>query len=389
MTKSDIAIIGSGPYGLSAAAHLRSIKGLECRIFGQPMSFWKRHMPTGMCLRSPLEGSNLSDPEQRLSLPAYARQHGFPLTSPLPLERFIAYGSWFQQQVASDIDTRTVSRVELNGDGFHLALHDGELVKAKRVVIAGGIVPFANRLPEFQGLPSELVCHSCDLKEVSIFSGKQVLVIGGGQSALESAALLHEVGADVRVVLRESAVRWTWQRPWLHTFKPVGRLLYAPPDVGPAGISHFVAAPGWFRRLPRKLQKRWAQRALQATGAGWLKPRLDRIPIVLGRSVKQATTSNGKVKVQFNDGTDATVDHVVTATGYRVDISKYDFVTSLSDRVQTVNGFPVLNQGFETSVRGLFFLGAPAAWSFGPLMRFVAGADFATRRLARYISNTK
>lgn len=388
MTKYDVIVVGSGPYGLSAVAHLRAIKGLECRIFGQPMSFWKRHMPVGMFLRSPLEGSNLSDPGERLTLRAHAQQHSYSLTSPLPLERFVAYGSWFQQQVAPDIDPRTVTRVELNGDGFQVTLQDGELLKTKRVVIAGGIVPFANRLPEFRQLPPNLASHSCDLREVSNFSGKQVLVVGGGQSALESAALLREVGADVHVVIRESAVRWTWQRPWLHTFRPVGRLLYAPPDVGPAGISHFVAAPGWFRRLPRELQNRWAQRALQPTGAGWLKPRLDGIPMALGCSVKQAVATNGKVRVQFEGGREKCVDHVLTATGYRVDISKYDFVSDLSRQIQNVNGYPVLNKGFESSLRGLYFLGAPAAWSFGPLMRFVAGADFATHKLARYISST-
>src|SRR5213079_230240 len=58
MSACDVAIVGAGPYGLSAAAHLRAANGLDVRVFGEPMSFWERHMPKGMLLRSPLEGSH-------------------------------------------------------------------------------------------------------------------------------------------------------------------------------------------------------------------------------------------------------------------------------------------------------------------------------------------
>ena len=390
MTTCDVAIVGAGPYGLSAAAHLRAIKGLECKLFGQAMSFWKQHMPQGMFLRSPLEGSNLSDPEARLSLDAYAKANGDQLVSPFPLESFVKYGTWFQQQVARDIDTRNVTRIQLNGNGFQLALQDGEIVKATRVVVAGGIVPFARRLPEFQGLRVTLASHSCDHRDLRIFTGKQVVVIGGGQSALESAALLHELGSDVCVVSREPQLWWTWQRPWLHTFRPIARLLYAAPDVGPAGISHLVAAPSWFRRLPRETQDRWAQRSIRPAGAGWLKPRLQDVPILMGRAVVGAVPAGGKVKIRLDNGDERSCDHLLMATGYQVDITKYGFLTAeLLARVTRVTGYPELNAGFESSVPGLHFLGAPASRSFGPLMRFVAGADFATRALARYVSAQK
>jgi FAD-dependent urate hydroxylase len=382
----EVTIIGAGPYGLSAAAHLRAIKGLDSRIFGQPMSFWKQHMPVGMCLRSPLEGSNLSDPDCKLTLQAYAQTNGNHLVSPLPLERFVDYGCWFQRRVAADIDRRTVSHVEHDGTNFRLTLQDGGKVTSARVVVAGGIVPFAYRPPQLQTLPAELASHSCEHRDLRAFAGKRIIVVGGGQSALESAALLHEAGADVRVVIREPEVRWTWQRPWLHTFRPIGRLLYAPPDVGPAGISHVVAAPGWFRRLPRSIQKQWAERSVRPAGAGWLKTRLKQIPLTTGRSVVSAVPSHDHLRVRLDDGGEHSVDHLLMATGYRVDISKYSFLApELLARIHTVDGYPVLDEGFGTSVQGLHFLGAPAAWSFGPLMRFVAGANFATRTLARYI----
>jgi hypothetical protein len=70
-------------------------------------------------------------------------------------------------------------------------------------------------------------------------------------------------------------------------------------------------------------------------------------------------------------------------TGYRVDVRRYPFMDpALADDVATANGYPVLRSGMESSVPGLHFLGAPAAWSFGPTMRFVAGGWFGGASLA-------
>ena len=97
-----------------------------------------------------------------------------------------------------------------------------------------------------------------------------------------------------------------------------------------------------------------------------------------------------RVRVHLNDGTDRAVDHVVLGTGYRVDVSRYPFVSpALVERVRTVNGYPVLDAGLETSSPGLHVLGAPAAWSFGPIMRFVAGTEFAGRALQRRVSKAR
>src|SRR5207244_1031220 len=231
MAKCDVAIVGAGPYGLSAAAHLRAANGLDIRVFGEPMSFWERHMPKGMLLRSPLAGSHLSDPSRSLTLQAYQKTSGNQITAPLPLYRFTDYGRWFQNQAVPDLDSRKVDRVEKNGSGFHLRLQDGESLKARRIVIAAGIMPFAWHPQEFRSLPCSLASHASAHTDLSRFSGKQVVVIGGGQSALESAALLYEVGAEVEVLVRTSIVRWLWRRPWVHTCRPIARMLYAPPDV--------------------------------------------------------------------------------------------------------------------------------------------------------------
>ncbi|PYT59389.1 MAG: hypothetical protein DMG46_09580 [Acidobacteria bacterium] len=386
MTTCDVAIVGAGPYGLSAAAHLRAANGLDVRVFGEPMSFWERHMPKGMLLRSPLAGSHLSDPSRSLTLQAYQKTSGNQITAPLPLYRFTDYGRWFQSQAVPDLDSRKVDRVEKNGAGFRLTLEDGETWKARRVIIAAGIMPFAWQPPEFKHLPFTLASHACAHCELSRFAGKKVAVIGAGQSALESAALLREMGAEVEVFVRAPFVRWLWRQKWFHTFKPVARLLYAPPDVGQAGLSHIVARPNLFRRLPRPVQDRWGKRAIRAAGAAWLNPRCAPIRIKTSTSVISASPRGERLSLRLSDNTERFVDHMLLATGYRVDISRYPFLTGqILESIRRINGYPQLDSGFQTSMPGLHFLGAPAAWSFGPLMRFVAGAEFASRAITRGI----
>jgi len=384
MTTCDVAIVGAGPYGLSADSHLKAANGLDIRVFGEPMSFWERHMPKFMLLRSPLAGSHLSDPDQDLTLQGYQASIGKAITAPLPLRRFIDYGRWFQSQAVPDTDPRKIERVEKNGAGFRLTAEHGEVWKARRIIVAAGIEPFAWRPEQFKQVPHELASHSSDHPDLARFAEKKVVVIGGGQSALESAALLHESGADVEVLVRAPFVRWLWRHKWFHTFKPVARLLYAPADVGQAGLSHLVARPNLFRCLPRSIQNKWGKRAIRPAGAGWLNPRCEPIRITTSRFVTSAVPQGGRLALTLNDGTARQVDHVLMATGYRVNISRYPFLpSSLLKALAIVDGYPRLNHRYESSVEGLHFLGAPAAWSFGPLMRFVAGADFASRALTR------
>src|SRR5882724_12122257 len=89
MTGCDIAIIGAGPYGIAASAHLRTIKGLDVHTFGEPMVFWQRNMPKGMLLRSGWEASHIADPNHLLTLDIFRAESGKHFTSPVPLDRFV------------------------------------------------------------------------------------------------------------------------------------------------------------------------------------------------------------------------------------------------------------------------------------------------------------
>src|SRR5882724_345614 len=352
--RSDVVIIGAGPYGLSAAAHLKALGGLTVRVFGETMEFWRQNMPAGMFLRSPWSATHIADPNGTLSLDAYTAARKKQLSTPIPLDDFIDYGDWFQGRAAPDLDRRKIRKVESEPKGFRLTTNDGEVVYSRRVVVATGIAPFAWRPPEFEGLPKSLVSHACDHSDLSRFRGKHVAVVGAGQTALEAAAILHESGADVEIVIRNPEIRWLKWRKTILRFGPIGKLLYSPRDVGPAGISQLVARPDIFRFFPRNLQDKIGRRAILPAGAVWLIDRLKNVNARTERIVQSAAPAGGQLKVSLDDGSELTVDHLLFATGYRIDITKYPFLSpSLVSQIDRTGGYPRLRPGLESSVHGL------------------------------------
>lgn len=390
MSVTDVAVIGAGPYGLSAAAHLRTIQGLDVHVFGDPMSFWSANMPVGMFLRSNWTATQIACPNGDLTLEAFQADRNQSFGLPVPIEQFINYGLWFQCRAVPDLDRRRISRVDRSSKGFKLTTQDGETFDSRRVIIAGGIGSFARRPVEFRDLPPELATHTSEHADFERFRGKEVLVVGSGQSGLESAALLREAGAQVQVVGRSRQIHWLqgWASTTLHhrLGKTIRRFLYAPTDVGPAGLSQLLARPHLVRRLPRALQDKLRKRAVRPAGARWLVDRLHDVPIALGCEVTSAVAAGDRVRVSLSDGRQLSVDHILMGTGFKIDVSKYEFLApSLLERISRVNGFPLLNDGLETSVPGLHILGAPGVYSFGPLLQFVSGTHFASRSLLRSV----
>ena len=391
MKTCDAAIIGAGPYGLSAAAHLRTVKGLELRVFGVSMSFWNRSMPAGMFLRSAWTATHIAHPARGLTLEEFQAESGQKFSTPVPLERFVEYGLWYQRKAVPDVDPRSVESVEPVPRGFGIHLEDGELIVSRRLIIAAGIGAFAYRPPEFCDLPRSLATHTSEHHDFRKFAGKSVLVVGGGQSALESAALLHEAGAQVEIVTRSPRIHWLqgWASTTLHyrLGKLTKRLLYAPTDVGPAVLSQVLARPDLVRRLPRRLQDKLRKRAVRPAGSRWLVERLKPVPIKLGCAIDFVAAAGDQVNLHLGDGSERRVDHVLLGTGYKIDISGYSFLApEIARSLRRSNGFPVLKVGLESSQPGLHFLGALAAWSFGPLMQFVSGTHYASRALFRCIT---
>jgi cation diffusion facilitator CzcD-associated flavoprotein CzcO/predicted ATP-grasp superfamily ATP-dependent carboligase len=381
-----VVIIGAGPYGLAAAAHLRAA-GFETRCFGEPLEFWRRQMPAGMVLRSRKRSSHIADPRRELAIEHYEQAEGKTVHTPsLLLEEFVDYGLWFQQRAVSDLDPRKVATVSRNADGFRVALEDGEELRAGRVVVAAGLSPFPHRPEPFASLPTSLQSHTSEHADLGVLSGKRVLVIGAGQSALESAALLHERGASVEVLARAPSIWWLGdgaagvgaaRRPRVPIPLP-------PTDVGGRLTGWIAAAPDVFRRVPSALQPTVSERCIRPAGSGWLRPRLADVTVSYERFVIAAQQRNGEAHLVLDDGSERTVDHVLLGTGYTIDVTRYAFIApELAAGLRLTDGYPVLGPGLESSVPGLHFLGAPAALSFGPIMRFIVGTWYAAPALTR------
>ncbi len=344
-------------------------------------------MPAGMCLRSNWGASHIADPKQALTLDEYVRQKGNHISKPIPLDRFVDYGRWFQSHAVPDLEKRHVRSIKTDSGGFKVTMADGEEFSSRRIVVAGGISSFMSKPAEFAGVPSALASHTSEHKDLAKFKGQRVVVIGAGQSALESAALFKELGIPVEVIARTNHLNWVGLHARLHHLGLISKMMYSNRDVGPAGLSRLVAMPHLFRRFPRVFQDRAAYRAIRPAGAGWLAPRIAGIPITLGRKVVSATVEGSQLRLKLDDGSERLADHALLATGFRVDVSRYPFLSpSLSKQVKTVNGYPTLKRGLESSVSGLYFVGKPAAWSFGPLLGFVSGAEFASTELVRSLT---
>lgn len=383
----DVAVVGAGPYGLACTSHLRG-RGMDVHAFGRAMEFWETQMPAGMLLRSSWEASSISDADGALSLDGYQVAHGTTLPRPVPLDDFVRYGRWFQRHAVPDLDDRRVERVSRGPGGFRLLLDDGSQVGARRVVIATGLDAFAHRPAHLSRLRRPLAWHSSELRDLRPFAGRRTAVVGSGQSAIELAALLHEAGAEVEVIARAPRIRWLRRSRWLHERSgPVRRILYPPTDVGPIGLSWLVAMPDAFRRVPPHLAKRIAYRCIRPAASGWLVARTAEVAMSLGRTVISARPRGDGLALALDDGTARQVEHLVLATGYRVRVDRQGILDApLLEAVRTVDGAPVLRGGFESSVDGLHFVGAFAAPTFGPVMRFVSGTAFTGRALARALA---
>ncbi|HEV7937926.1 MAG TPA: FAD-dependent oxidoreductase [Solirubrobacteraceae bacterium] len=398
-------VIGAGPHGLAATAHLRAA-GVPTRVFGEALSFWRETMPPEMFLRSSPRASNISDPGGELSLARWADHNSRKIGSLVPIGDFIDYGEWFQAQAAPDLDRRQVTRVERRSDELVVTLSDGEQLSASRVVVAVGLGRFAHVPPVFASLPASHATHAAQCPDLARFAGRSVAVIGSGQTALESAAILGEAGAKVEVIARAPRIFWLggygWGgvdgRPVLPPPPPSGgtpappswrarRGLYwheAPTEVGGRYTGWIGAAPDVCRRLPRVVRGPLTEHCIRPAGGYWLPNRLREVTITLGRSTVEALPLDDQVALRLDDGGERIVDHVLLGTGYRIDVGRFSFLApDVLAGLKTKGGSPVLTRGLESSIAGLHFTGALAAESFGPAMRFVVGTAYTAPALAQ------
>ncbi len=387
----DVAIIGAGPYGLSVAAHLRAVD-VDYRQFGKPMHLWRAAMPEGMFLKSHGNASNLSDPAGTHTLEAFCQATGRPYASPglpVPLDTFVSYGQWFQSGLGLAVEEVLVTDLAQRDDGFELSLGGVERVVARKVVVAIGVEHFAFVAAPLSGLPAELCTHSSAHPDLAAFRDREVIVVGAGQSALESAALLHENGATVQVLARESQLAWNGEP--IAPGRPLMQRLREPESgLGSGWGSWFYSNhPDVYRHLPQKTRVYRARSALGPAGASWLRRRVEgQFPVLTGCTVTSAEPHDGRVRlgVTTPGGTSREIeaDHVIAATGYRADLTRLQFLPqALRSRLRTLAGSPVVGHDYESSIAGLYFVGPVVAPTFGPVMRFVFGSAHAAPAVAR------
>ncbi len=385
----DIAVIGAGPYGLSLAAHLRQGKR-SVRIFGSPMNLWTHHMPQGMHLKSEGFASNLYDPKGEFTLKDYSAERALPYADvglPVPIETFIAYGQEFQRRYVPHVENVQISSLKQSSDHFQLTTAAGEELRARQVVVAAGIVGFSYLPPLLASMAGPMVSHSSQHSDLTGFKGRKVAVIGAGASALDIAALLLQAGANAELIARRESLQF--QDP-PNEPRPLLERIKAPRSgLGTGWRSRMCTdIPLVFHALPESLRIRAVARHLGPAPCWFVRDAVaNRLPTHLGVTVEGIHARNGRPSILLRqsgrEDREIEVDHVIAATGYRVALSRLAFIDeTVQSRVRQAEGAPILNRHFESSVPGLYFVGIAAANSFGPLLRFGYGANFAAKRVA-------
>lgn len=401
ISSTDTVIVGAGPYGLSTSAYLTGA-GVPNQVLGLPMHAWKDFTPPGMLLRSEAFASCLYSPCGGYTVKEYCRRNHMeykPVGLHLPVEMFVDYGQWFQSELVGHVRPVEVQDLCRKDGYFRLGLSDGSSLVARRVILSLGLKGFGQAPAALRGVPKPYVLHSGDFGDSAWAKGKEIVIVGGGQSAIGLAAAMGASGARVHLLVRGDAVNWSREPRTSSGF--ASRLLRGRVGLGRGWDSNnpwLLAAsymlseyPASFHKLSLPQRQKILETSWGPSGAWWLRDRVEgKIDISTRTEVSRAEIRNGRIvlEVDSGNGTSAiSADHVVLATGFKVDMARHAFLSSeLLSALSMIDGSPDLTSNFETSVRDLYVLGPAAAMSFGPALRFIYGARYAAPRVSRHIS---
>ena len=322
----------------------------------------------------------------------WSRLHGYDdyvdRVGPLPLDRFLGYTEWFVDNLVPGIQDLTVTSVVPGGDGFKVEFAEESPIFARQVIVATGLLPFKNVPPQLSGLPADLMTHTSAYGPLDKFHGRRVAVIGGGQSALQTAALLHELGADVRVIVRKEQL--AWGSPIAAEANLLHRMLRPEAKLCEGWGCWFHDTPRAFRMMPESLRVKKALTSFGPAGAWWLRDRVEGvIELLMGYSIKKAEPHGSGVRLHLGGAKESTidVDHVIAGTGFRIDVSRIPFLAEeIKSSLVTRANCPLVNRTGESSVRGLYFAGAPTMVSLGSGVRFISGTHGSSGTLATSVA---
>jgi Thioredoxin reductase len=365
----DVVIIGAGPYGISVAAHAAAY-GLSYKLMGYPMDFWKNQMPQNMFIRTPHDLVSFSDPKRKWTIHQYAKETNTKLESPLPRTVFVQYAFWFAEKTGVEFTPELVDEVSLDGGYYSIVTESGLQLEARNIVIATGIKEFQYMPSVFRGLPRSLVSHTLGYTSFETFQGKDVIVVGSGQSAWEAAALLYEAKANTQLIYRRSTPVYGGNRTQEVILRGIGNVFY---------------------KLPRFLKRKlWQIAAETVPIARFLRPYVEgKVPQIGNTQVEHIKNMDEKVQLSLSNGLTIIADHVIVASGFRINIDKLSFLNhDLKATIMREEGhteFPKLNKHFESSVKGLYFAGPLSSHSQGPTFRFILGLEKASNTIVSSI----
>jgi cation diffusion facilitator CzcD-associated flavoprotein CzcO len=375
-------IIGAGPFGLALSAYARA-QGIEHTVVGKPMDFWKQQMPEAMLLRSRCDWH--LDPLEDHTIENFLGTRNLrpPDVEPLSLKFYLDYCDWFTKQKHIEIADVRVDRLDYDESArsFNATLDNGETITIDRVVVAVGFGYFANVPEQVRSrLPEGRFSHTSELTDFASLEGKRVLIVGGRQSAFEWAALIHEHGAK--------AIHLTYRHP-TPSFEESDWSWVA-------GCVHNIATqPGWFRKLSSEEReqinhRQWAEGRLKLEP--WLAPRITNDKTSLhpeSEVVACVELPSGDLEVTLSTGTTFSVDHIILATGYKVDVARIPFFSkgNILPRLRTLNGFPVLDDHLESNIPGLFFTSMCATQDFGSFFGFTVSVRASATLIGARLQN--
>jgi thioredoxin reductase len=345
-----------------------------------------------MFLKSEPYGSAISAATRGYDVATYARLHGFDdyvdRIGPLSLERFLGYADWFTDQLVPDVRDLTVTNVTPEGGGFKVEFAEEAPAFARQVIVATGLLPYMHIPGELSGLPSDLMTHSSVHERLDQFSGRRVAVIGAGQSALQTGALLLEAGAEVQVVARRHEL--IWEEAVAQVLRLPDYILRPPSKLCEGWGCAFADSPDAFRLLPESVRVRKALTSFGPKGAWWLRERVeDVVDVLTGHQLRSAEPHGSGVRLHLDGAKRSSIDadHVIAGTGFRIDVSRLTYLSQeIQNGLTTRGNCPLVNRAGESTIPGMYFAGALTSVSLGPGVRFISGTHQTAPQLAKSVA---
>lgn len=163
--RTQLFIIGSGPYGL-AAAKLAQTRGMDYLVSGLCMSFWKQHMPEGMKLRTQCDWGDSTDLEKFLQ----QRQLTLGQIPPVSREFFIDFVETTAKFQQLSWTPGQVIQMNYEQDIFKCIMDNGDVICAQNILLATGYYDYRFIHTELAAIfPEQRRTHTADCTRFSQF----------------------------------------------------------------------------------------------------------------------------------------------------------------------------------------------------------------------------